>query len=151
MDKKKPDKAYEPLRYVEHMMAEEEYFEAIIVLSSIIELFLVEIVMAEAFSLSRSKNYSKEDIKKQYERISFDSCIRSAASLGLIDKRQYAEFQSFKRERNAIVHNVFSLRRKTTLHLKQVAVLGKRLYIDILNIRRTVLPKALFIGKAKHV
>lgn len=141
-----PDKAYEPLQYAENMIAREDYFEAIIVLSSIIELFLVEIVMAEAFNLSRNKGYSKKDVQMQYERTSFDSSIRTAASLGLIDKKQYTDFQNFKRERNAIVHNVFSLRRKSKKHLQQIAELGKRLYLDILNIRTTVLPKALFIG-----
>jgi hypothetical protein len=144
MDKNKPYGDYNPIYYIDLMIAEEKYLEALVVISSYVEIFLEEIIVGAAFKQAKKSGFTLKEIKESASNNTFDMNIKTAVYLGLINKKAYTDLKGFKSERNKMIHDVFSLRKKTNAHLKSVIKNGMRIYIEILEIRRLLIPSVIF-------
>jgi hypothetical protein len=144
MPKNKPYDDYDMISYIESMVIADKYLEALVIVSSYIEIFLAEVVMAAAYLQAKDTGMSRGKIRDAVNTNTFAANIKMAICLGIINKKLYNDLQSFRIERNSMVHDFMSLRSKTNKHLASVIKKGKKIYIEILVIRRDILPKALF-------
>ncbi len=100
--------------------------------------------MGAVYLQAKNTGLSRKELRDAVNTNTFAANIKMAICLGIINKKLYNDLQSFKRERNSMVHDFVSLRRRTNKHLASVINKGRKIYIEILEIRRVVLPKALF-------
>ncbi len=144
MSKKMPYEECNFLNFTDAMISDGKYLEALIIVSSYIEIFLGEIVAAASYIQAKKAGWSKKEIIDFVNSNTLAANIKAAICLGMINKKLYNDLQSFKSERNNMVHDFMKLRRKTVKHLESVINRGKNIYIEILKIRQSVLPKAIF-------
>ena len=146
MAKNNPYRTFDPFYYIEMMITDEKYLEALVVISSHVEIFLEEIVVAASYLQARKNGFSIKKIQEAVSTNSFDMNIKTAVCLGLIDKQLYDDLKSFKTERNNMIHDVFRLREKTAAHLKSVIKMGREIYIEMLEIRGPLVQDGLVKG-----
>ena len=120
MNKRPYKDGFEIIKHLEQVITEKRYIEAIVLISSYIEAFLGLFISIKAKKLSKGKGFDHTKIENSIMHNSFDTNIKIASYLGIIDKTMYNTLNSFKSERNQLVHKMLKLTEKTDEHLKSI-------------------------------
>lgn len=143
MKNKKPYKNYIPFQYIEEMIEEGKYLEAIVLVSGYIEVFLEAVIGEVAYKNSKEKGFSSINIESYCDNNSFGINMKIAVYLGLLDKELFDKMNSFKSERNQVIHDVFKLGHKTDRHLKSLIRNGVEIFHEISTLHDSLLKSAL--------
>ncbi len=143
MKNKKPYKNYIPFQYIEEMKEEGKYIEAIVLVSGYIEVFLEALIVDVAYKNSKEKGFSSKNIESYCDNISLDIKMKIAVCLGLLDKELFDKMNSFKSERNQVIHDVFKLSHKTDKHLKSLIKNGVEIFHEIFTLLKSALKQVM--------
>jgi len=151
MKNKKPYKNYIPFQYIEEMIEEGKYLEAIVLVSGYIEVFLEAVIVEVAYKNSKEKGFSSINIESYCDNNSLRLNMKIAVYLGLLDKKLFDKLNSFKSERNQVIHNVFKLSHRTDRHLKSLIKNGVEIFREISALHDSLLESALKLMMGKDV
>lgn len=143
MKNKKPYKNYIPFQYIKEMKEEGKYIEAIVLVSGYIEVFLEALIVEVAYKNSKEKGFSSINIESYCDNNSLGINMKIAVYLGLLDKELFDKMNSFKSERNQVIHDVFKLSHKTDRHLKSLIKNGVEIFHEISTLHDSLLKSAL--------
>lgn len=143
MNKIKPYKNYIPFQYIEEMIEEGKYIEAIVLVSGYIEVFLEAVIVEVAYRNSKEKGFSSINIESYCDNNNLRMNMNIAVYLGLLDKKLFDKMTFFRNERNQVVHDVFKLSHKTDRHFKSLIKNGLEIFHEISTLHDSLLKSAL--------
>lgn len=88
----------DPIRALKHKIRNKEWFEGVIMASTLLE----------SIGLARLKAHLKRKISwKRIERLSFEQSIMFLYGIGLINRGSYSKMMQIRDERNKLAHKVY--------------------------------------------